>query len=300
MEHAELLAKAFKDMKDTVFGSQNITTWFKLFLLITVPLAIGISISLLICQYIIKPILMPILVESGNFGFTADGLSYFLTVCSVCFGFLFLFIIPLFQGYLFRVIRSDMKPSTRNVFGLFFSGWRVNIVCLFYLIPIIIIYVIYALLYQYFTGRLAGYASLAIAGGSVLETALFIIYLIVQFITFIFVALFAIISLVHVARGASYKEAFKLRKIKNIIMQIGWYNYILCIVICAILVLLVSILFLGIGMGFDGAIAINSIVLIIYFLLLIPIAIFCTRYLTRVYDIGTLPVKEDTEDFDNF
>ncbi|HJJ35832.1 MAG TPA: DUF4013 domain-containing protein [Methanocorpusculum sp.] len=287
-------------MKDTIFGSRNITTWLKLFLLIAIPLAIGISISLIICQYIIKPLLMPILVESGKFGFTADGLSYLMTIAGVCFGFIFLFLIPLFQGYLFRVIRSDTKPSTRNIFGLFFSGWRVNIVCLFYLIPMIIIYIIYAILYQFFTGRLSGYTSLVIGGGNVVDTAIFIIYLILQFITLIFVALFAIISLVHVARGASYKEAFKLKKIKSIIKQIGWYNYILCIVICAILILLISILFLGIGMGFEGALAVNIIVLVIYYLLLIPISFFCTRYLTRVYDVGTLPVKEDTEDFDNF
>jgi len=300
MEHAELLTKAFKDVRDTVLSTKNASTWVKLFLLIVIPLAIGISISLIICQYIIKPILIPILVESGKFGFTVDGLSYVLTLCGVLLGFLFLIIIPLFQGYLFRVMRSDSKPSTRNIFGLFFSGWKMNIVCLFYLIPILIIYAIYSLLYLYFTGRLTGFTPFAAAGSTVFDTAIFIIYIVIQFITFIIVALFAIISLVHVARGASYKEAFNLKKIKNIIHQIGWYNYLLCIVICTILVLLISILFLGIGMGFEGAIAINIVVLVIYFILLIPIAIFCTRYLTRVYDIGTLPVEEDTEDFDNF
>jgi len=300
MEHAELLVKSFKDVKKTLFEYQNISTWVKLFLLIVIPLAIGISISLIICQYIIKPLLIPLLVQSGKFGFTESGLSYVLTICGIGLGFLFLFIIPLFQGYLFRVMRSDSTPSTHNMFGLFFSGWKMNIVCLFYLIPIIIIYAIYSLLYLYFTGKLAGFTPFAAVGNTLFDTTIFILYLIIQFITFIIVALFALISLVHVARGASYKEAFNLKKIKSIIHQIGWYNYLLCIVICAILVLLISILFLGIGMGFEGAIAINIIVLIIYFILLIPISIFCTRYLTRVYDIGTLPIEEDTEDFDNF
>lgn len=301
MEHAELLSNAFKDMKAMVLGFDNLSTWLKLVLIILIPALIGIVIASMFMQYIIRPILVPILVESESYGFTYDGLTYMLGWLAIPLGLLFVFLFPLFQGYLYRVIRSDAKPSTKNLFGLFFSGWRVNIVCLFYAIPMIIIYTIYALLYFYISGKLSGFMAVAAAGDTMVDTAVFIVFLVLQFITFIIVMLFGVISLVHVARGASYKEAFNLSKTLTVIRQIGWYNYILCIVTCTIMVLLISILFLGIGMGFEGAFAVNVIILVIYLILLVPIALICARYLTRVYDVGTKPELEEAfDDFDNF
>ena len=131
MEHAEFLVKSIKDVKDILFGFNNISTWIKLVLLMIVPLFIGLFGTILLLQNIVKSALLPIFANSGKYGFTEDGLSHMLFFFSFLCGVVLLFLIPFFQGYLYRVIRSDSKPSDKNLLSLFFSGWRVNIVCLF-------------------------------------------------------------------------------------------------------------------------------------------------------------------------
>lgn len=299
MEHAELISKAFGDVKKSLFGFNNLPTWIKLYLLLLIPFIAGGVAATIILQLIVKPILASLLIND-NFGFTEAGLTQSLQFFAILFAFLCLFIVPLFQGFLYRLIRSDTFPKSKNGFGLFFSGWRVNIVCLFYAIPMIILYIIFACLYIFASGRVTGVTGLVISGTLLGDMAIFFIYLALQFIIFIAVALFGIISLVHVARGASYKEAFKFRNTAKIIKEIGWYNYILCVVTCAILVLILTVIFLGIAMSFTGVLAASVIVFLLYLFLLIPVAIFCCRYLTHVYDIGTAPKEEDIEDFDDF
>lgn len=299
MEHAELISKAFGDVKESLFGFSKFPTWIKLYLLLLIPVILGGIAATLVLQLIVKPILIPILVND-NYGFTVAGLTQSLQFFALTFAFLCIFIVPLFQGFLYRLIRSDTFPKSKNGLGLFFSGWRVNIVCLFYAIPMIILYLIFASLYIFASGKVSGVTGLVISGSLLGDIVIFFIYLALQFITFIAVALFGVISLVHIARGASYKEAFKFKNTAKIINEIGWYNYILCVVICAIFVLILTVIFLGIGMSFAGNLAANAIIILIYLLLIIPIAIFCCRYLTQVYDIGTAPKDEDIEDFDDF
>ncbi|HJJ38776.1 MAG TPA: DUF4013 domain-containing protein [Methanocorpusculum sp.] len=299
MEHAELISKAFGDVKKSLFGFSTFPTWIKLFLLILVPVIIGGIAATIILQLIVKPILVAFFVND-NYGFTEAGLTHTLQFFAILFAFLCLFIVPLFQGFMYRLIRSDAFPKIGNGFGLFFSGWRVNIVCLFYAIPMLIIYALFGLLYYFAAGKVSAISTFVIGGNSIGNIVVFIIYLALQFITFIAVSLFAIISLVHVARGASYKDAFRFRNTAKIIKEIGWYNYILCVVICAIFVLILTVIFLGIAMGFTGNLLANVIVVFIYLFLLIPIATFCCRYLTLVHDVGTAPKEEDVEDFDNF
>ena len=296
MEHAELISGAFNDVKKALFGWNNLPFWIKLFLQIVIPVAAGILAATIILQLIVKPVLVNLLVND-NFGFTENGLTYMLQFAAVFFGYFCIFLVPLFQGFLYRLIRTDKFPKAGNRMALFFSGWRVNIVCLFYAIPMLVIYLIFAALYLFLTGRITGILT---AGSTFLGLVLFIIYAAIMFASLIIVALFAVISLVHVARGASFKQAFSIRNSMMIIKRIGWYNYLLCMVICAILVLFLSVIFLGIGLSVTGVLPASIIVIGVYIFLLIPVLIFCCRYVTKVYDVGTLPVKEDTEDFDDF
>ncbi|MCQ2377151.1 MAG: DUF4013 domain-containing protein [Methanocorpusculum sp.] len=291
MEHAELISGALSDVKKSLFGLDNFPVWIRLFLQIIVPIVAGIIAATLLLQIIVKPILVGSFVND-NFGFTENGIAYMLQFAAVLFGFFCVFLVPLFQGFLYRLIRSDKFPDTGNRMALFFSGWRVNLVCLFYAVPLLVVYLISAGLYVFFAD---------ITGGSpVFDLIIYIIYAaIILFLIFV-VVLFAAISLVHVARGASFKKAFSIRNSMRIIRQIGWYNYLLSMVICTIVLLLISVIFLGIGLGFAGVIAANIIIIGVYIFLLIPVVIFCCRYVTRVYDAGMAPVAEDIEDFDDF
>lgn len=299
MEHAELISGAFTDVKKSLFGWDNFPVWIKLFLKIILPVIIGGVAATIVLQIIVKPILVNLLVND-NFGFTENGLSYMLQFAAVAIGFFCIFLVPLFQGFLYRLIRTDHIPKPGNNLGLFFAGWRVNVVCLFYAIPLFLIYVIFALLYLFLTGRITGFAGSFSAGGVFFDLVLYIIYAALMFLALIVVAIFAGISLVHVARGASFRSAFNIKNSLMMIKRIGWYNYLLCLVICAIPVLILSVIYLAIAVNVVSIIAVSVIVTGLYIFLLIPLLIFCCRYVTKVYDVGTLPVEEDTEDFDDF
>ena len=138
MEHAERISRAFTDVKKSLFGWDNFPGWIKLFLQIVIPIVIGIIAATIFLQIIVKPILIELLVND-NFGFTENGLTYMLQFAAVCFGFFCIFLIPLFQGFLYRLIRTDTFPGSKNKMLLFFSGWRVNLVCIFYAIPTILL-----------------------------------------------------------------------------------------------------------------------------------------------------------------
>lgn len=300
MEHSELISGAISDVKKSLFGFNNLSTWIKLFLQIIIPMIAGWVASSLFLQFGLKPLLVKILVND-NLGFTEAGITHILQFVAAGFAILCIFIVPLFQGFLYRLIRTDSIPRAGSGMSQFFSGWRVNVVFLFYAIPMILIYALYGTLYYVIVGKITALSGLFAAGETLLDLVVFIIYLALMFITFIIVSLFAVISLVHVARGASFKKAFNIKNSARIIKQIGWYNYILCMVICAILILILSVIFLGIGLGIAGAvIPVYAIIIGIFMFLLIPVLTFCCRYVTKVYDVGTLPPEEDTEDFDNF
>ena len=299
MEHAELISGAFADVKKSILGLDNFPFWVKLFLQIALPVVVGGVVATIFLQLIVKPILVELLVND-NLGFTENGLSYMLQYGAITFGFLCIFLVPLFQGFLYRLIRTDKFPKAGNRMALFFSGWRVNIVCIFYAIPLIIIYLLFATLYLFIEGKVTGFAGVFPVGNALIDTVIFIIYAALMLIVLIIVSLFAVISLVHVARGASFRYAFSIKNSMRIIRKIGWYNYLLCLVICAIPILILTVIFLGIGLGVSGAAVAGFVVVGVYIFLLIPLIIFCCRYITKVYDVGILPVKEDTEDFDDF
>ncbi|MDO5847670.1 MAG: DUF4013 domain-containing protein [Methanocorpusculum sp.] len=299
MEHAELISGAFADVKKALFGWNNFPFWIKLFLQIVIPIVVGILAATIILQIIVKPILIDLLIND-NLGFTENGLTYMLEFAAVSFGFFCIFLVPIFQGFLYRLIRTDKFPKAGNQTALFFSGWRVNIVCLFYAIPLVIIYLLFATLYLLLEGKFTGFAGVFPVGNALIDTVVFIIYAALMLIVLIIVSLFAVISLVHVARGASFRYAFSIKNSMRMIKQIGWYNYLLCLVLCAIPILILTVIFLGIGISVSGAAAAGFIVVGVYIFLLIPLIIFCCRYITKVYDVGILPVQEDTEEFDDF
>ncbi|ABN07083.1 hypothetical protein Mlab_0912 [Methanocorpusculum labreanum Z] len=302
MEHADIISGAYTYTKEAFFALKQLPRWIVLFLYVALPILVCLAISSLILQMAVLPVLVNVFVND-NYGFTAASLSgllqYFAVILSLCC----VFFVPLIQGYCYRIAKSDSSemPDHTNLWGLFFSGWRINFVILYYAIPIIVISLIYAMIFYYLFPEAGFYTTIDVLALESLFTVLITLsYVAVEFITIILVSLFAFVGLVHLTRSGSLAEATHIRGIADIIKKIGWYDYILSLVIMSILFLLVTFILILLAQIF----AYNGVAIVIligvYLFVMIPIMVFFIRYLSEVYDTAFRVPEEDDVDFDDF
>jgi len=294
MEHAELIAGSFNDTKDSLFKLNRLPHWFKLFLSMALPIIIGIIISNILLQIIIKPFLVDALVND-SFGFTENNISYLLNCISIIFGFCCIFLFPFFQGYMYKVMRLNTVPETQNILSNFFKGWKVNVILLYFSIPLFFIMLAYTFVYSMWEQTI-GPTML----NSAFQTVTDFGFLFLMIVSIIFVALFAMIGLMHMARTGSMREGVNLHHIIDIIKKIGWYNYILSIVFMAIIALIFYVVFIAIGDAVGTNITGQCILIGVRIFFLIPVTTFLCRYISRVYDIAFIPPENDTDEFDEF
>ncbi len=302
MEHADIISGAFTYTKDAFFGLKQFPRWIVLFLYFVIPILCGLVVASILLHLILQPFLVNLLVND-NYGFTVTSISGLLQYAAVILGLACVLFVPLIQGYCYRIFKSDGKelPDHTNLWGLFFSGWRVNAVILYYAIPIIVITMIYSLVFSYFFPDVGMYATINLLQW---ESIVFVLttfsYVALEFITLIFVSLFAFVGLVHLARSGSLREATSIRGIAGIIKKIGWYDYILSLVIMSILLLLVTFVIVALAQVF----AFNGVAIVIllglYLFVLIPMLVFFIRYISQVYDTAFVVPEEDDADFDDF
>lgn len=300
MEHAEYISDAVSYMKQAFSQFDGIITWVKLFLAIIIPFLAGSALATLLLQFLLKPVLISVLV-TPNLGFTEGGISHILQYAAVVIGIIFPFLFPIYQGYLYTCMQTGSIPGTRNLLRFFFSGWKTNILLLYYAIPLIVIFILYAILFTFLTGALDLIVSHDISGvAALIDYASLTGYLILEFATFLFLSLFACIGLVHIARTGSLKQSVNMGGIVDIIRKIGWYNYLLCIMIITILLLTILVLFLTLASIFDFAVVSNILFAALFVFVLIPVGVFVARYLSNVYDVAFIEEEEDIEEFDDF
>jgi len=302
MEHADIISGAYIYTRNAFFGLKQLPRWIVLFLYVALPILVCLAVSSLILQLAVLPLLVNVFVNS-NYGFTQATLSgllqYFAVVLSLCC----VFFVPLIQGFCYRIAKSDSAemPDHTNLWGLFFSGWRINFVILYYAIPIIVISLIYAMIFYYLFPEAGFYTTIDVLALDSLFTVLITLsYVAVEFITIILVSLFAFVGLVHLTRSGSFSEATHIRGIADIIKKIGWYDYILSLVIMSILFLLVTFILILLAQIF----AYNGVAIVIligvYLFVMIPIVVFFIRYLSEVYNTAFRLPEEDDVDFDDF
>ena len=302
MEHADIISGAFTYTKNAFFGLKQLPRWIVLFLYFVIPILCGLVVASILLHLILQPFLVNLLVND-NYGFTVTSISGLLQYAAVILGLACVLFVPLIQGYCYRIFKSDGKelPDHTNLWGLFFSGWRVNAVILYYAIPIIVITMLYSLVFSYFFPDVGMYATIDLLQW---ESIVFVLttfsYVALEFITLIFVSLFAFVGLVHLARSGSLREATSIRGIAGIIKKIGWYDYILSLVIMSILLLLVTFVIVALAQVF----AFNGVAIVIllglYLFVLIPMLVFFIRYISQVYDTAFVVPEEDDADFDDF
>ncbi|HKM41667.1 MAG TPA: DUF4013 domain-containing protein [Methanocorpusculum sp.] len=302
MEHADIIYGAYTYTKNAFFGLKQLPRWIVLFLYLAVPILGGLLVATVILQFLVQPFLVGLLVND-NYGFTQASISGLLQYIAIILGLACVIFVPLIQGYCYRIFKSDGPdlPEHNHLWKLFFNGWRVNAVILFYAIPIIVISLIYSLIFMYLFPNAGMYATLDVLK---LDSILFVLttfsFVTLEFITLIFVSLFAFVGLVHLARSGSLSEAIHLRGIAGIIRKIGWYDYILSLVIMSILFLLVTFVIITLAqfLAYNGVAIV--VLLGVYFFVMIPIVVFFIKYLSQVYDTAFMVPESDDADFDEF
>lgn len=150
MEHAEIITSAYNFTRNAFLSITQFPRWLILLFCVVGPIIVGYLAASIVFQLILLPILVNLLLTPA-FGFTRDILSGILQFLALFVGFACIFLVPLMQGYCYRLFRSgDAMPDTGNLWGLFFNGWRINITLLIYAIPLILISIIYMVVFIYF------------------------------------------------------------------------------------------------------------------------------------------------------
>ncbi|MDD3977557.1 DUF4013 domain-containing protein [Methanomicrobium antiquum] len=178
--------------------------------------------------------------SSTGEGFVGEWTKWILLiVCSliqsITFG-----IVPLLNGYILRIFSADNKAPEIDSWGkMFVDGWKFNIVCLLYMIPAIIIAVVFGL-----------FALVPVLGAVALGNpeelmALFGIFtgIAITGVVMLIMALFMFMGLVRLGKTNKIGEAFNFGEItKTIGSGAGWLGYIgYCVLLWILLVLYILI-----------------------------------------------------------
>lgn len=171
----------------------------------------------------------------------------------------------------YRILRGiKPAPELDDYVQLFIDGLLYFIIMLIWMIPVLILAAIF------FGGSMIAMMS----GSDVLGLAglgAMLIGIPVVFVAVIICALFAYIGVIRFARMGKFGEAFAFSAIMEKIQAIGWFNYILAIVV---LVVVMGIIGFILGM--------LAVIPILGWILLIAaspvLTIFSGRYICNLYD----------------
>ncbi len=190
-------------------------------------------------------------------------------------------LIPLLTGYSVRVLSGKAPaPEVDDWVRLFVDGWKLNIITLIYLIPAILVFLIFGGIGV--IGVLAGEAvggDPATIGAAVLSVLGGILIAGIIAIIMAFIALFAIMRF---ARTDSFGEAFNFSAILNHIGKLGWGTWII-----AVIILLVIAIIYGFIVGLLANIPFIGWLIILF--LNVAFIIFYARYFALVYEETPAP-----------
>jgi hypothetical protein len=166
------------------------------------------------------------------------------------FTLLFLTILPLPLGYLFKIIKSSFKgsddlPDFNNWRSMYTDGLRLILVLLIYSIPLVGVFLFfnYTVLFNLNIPGFSLYLLWSWLLGSFIQVIIFLLIGLVEYIAIANMALYE----------GEIRAAFRFREIIQRISMIGWKEYLIyyaIIWILGILTALISLLSLSIMIGF--------------------------------------------------
>ncbi len=191
-----------------------------------------------------------------------------------------LFLIPLYNGYIVRVLSGRAPAPDVNEWGrLFVEGWKLNIINLIYLIPVIVVLVVFggvavlsAVAARGFDNPDVWASAVAAAVTGIAVAAL--VWLVISFIS--------LLAVVRFAHTGSFLQAFNLGAIFSHIGRIGWGAWIVAVVILVLIGLAYAVV--------TGLItSVPVLGWIVNLFLGVVYGIFHARYLAAAYETVPAP-----------
>ena len=203
--------------------------------------------------------------------------------------------IPL-TGYVMQIYRGKTPAPEAEHWGtLFTDGLKLVIIGLIYMIPVIIISLAPAFIFNPGTlpaepvGSVHRMDTLAVVAPLVVMLLSMLITLILEII----IAILLPIASIRFARSGIFSDAFRFREILARIRKIGWFNYLVSLltilIVIGIPIFILEMVFLFAGIA-AGNILIGISLFILFIIFIAPLMVtFQARFMTLVYDSAPLP-----------
>ena len=222
---------------------------------------------------------------SGSVGYTKEALwgewgRWVLLVILSLIQTFTLFLVPLFNGYIVRVLSGRTPAPDVNEWGrLFVDGWKWNIINLIYMIPVILILAYFGGVAVISTIAAYGVDNPDVWAPAVAAAISGLLIAVVVWIIISFISLFAVVRFAHTD---SLGQAFNFGAIFSHIGRIGWGSWIV-----AIIVLLLIGLVYAVVLGLIASIPILGWIINLF--LGVAFGIFHAHYLARAYESAPAP-----------
>lgn len=157
-------------------------------------------------------------------------------------------IVPLVSGYLVRIYATpgDQAPEIDEYRRLFIDGWKMNLVTLLYMIPAIVIALVFGAI------GIISFISVFLSKGIIPDLAGLLIGsfgILAAFLVCILTTLIMNMAYVHFARSGKVLDAFSVGAITHHISEgIGWGGYIVMWIIVWILMTILFFILSGLSL----------------------------------------------------
>lgn len=204
-------------------------------------------------------------------------LRWFLLIISMI-------IFPLILGYTMEIYRGTKpSPELEHWWELFVDGVKLFVASLIYAIPVLVIIIlaIGAAIWPFLPFYSGSPIDPSFSAPEAIYAAIvtFAIGIIVAVIVGIIITLISTIGIVRMARTERFREAFNFGEIIEHIRRIGWWPYIVAlIVLWVVSILIVVVLELLMLVPYIG--------IIFWICFMPPFLLFEARYISIVYDEG--------------
>ncbi|PKL62792.1 MAG: hypothetical protein CVV31_04355 [Methanomicrobiales archaeon HGW-Methanomicrobiales-2] len=191
-----------------------------------------------------------------------------------------LFLIPLASGYIVRVLSGRRPAPDVNQWGrLFVDGWKLNIITLIYLIPVILVLAVF--------GGIAAVSAIAARGldnPDVWASAVAVAFtgILIAAVVWVIISFIAMFAVVRFAHTGSFFQAFSFGAIARHIGRIGWGSWILAVIVLALIGLVYAVV-----LGLIASIPILGWIINLF--LGVAFGIFHARYLVEAYESAPAP-----------
>lgn len=157
-------------------------------------------------------------------------------------------LVPLMSGYLVRVYGSsgETAPEVDEFGRLFMDGWKMNFITILYMIPAVVIAIIFGVLgfVPLILGILEG-AAVAEVFGLILGS----IGIVIAVVIFLLITLIMNMAFVHFARTGKFFEAFSVGDIfRKISDGVGFGTYFIVWVIVWVMLVTLFLIILGLSL----------------------------------------------------